>query len=172
MVINIRLILEIIGGITAIISLIGLFYVIICWFLGITPLLRRLGLGRWFRKVYIAAQGDSYENLSSDLIDSGVFREKNINQITSESIAKIKDSDLILLDYNSFKEDEIKKIISNKKSKAGLVVYFPIKTGSGRIGDEIMELINNEPHTVLVNFRGRLINDLLVTLLCTSYDKK
>jgi len=162
--------LGVIGGITTAIAIVGLFYVVVCWFLGITPMLRRLGLGRWFRKVYIAAKGEAYNNLRSDLIDSGVFREKNIYQISSQSIAKIKDSDLTLLDYKSFNDNEVKRILSNKQQRAGLVVYFP--GGSGRIADDILTLINNEPHTVLVNFRGRLINDLLVTLLSTSYVKK
>lgn len=170
MIHDIAIALEVVGAITAIISILGLFYVVVCWFLGITPMLRRLGLGRWFRKVYIAAKGEAYNNLRSDLIDSGVFREKNIHQITSKSIAKTKNSDLTLLDYKSFSEDEVKRIISNKQSRAGLVVYFP--GGSGRIADDVLTLINNEPHTVLVNFRGRLINDLLVTLLSTSYVKK
>jgi len=35
-----------------------------------------------------------------------------------------------------------------------------------------IEMVNKEPFTVLVNMRGRLVNDILITLMSTSYDKK
>ena len=34
-----------------------------------------------------------------------------------------------------------------------------------------MNDIANRPNTVVVNFRGRLLNDILTSLITTSYDK-
>lgn len=169
---NVKLFLEIVGLITTGISVLVLLTTIIAWFLGISPLLYRLGLGRWRRNIKILANIDNYNSLKGDLVDSGIFRDKNINQISDQNLSKVKDSNLLLLHYKSFTADQIKTILKNKKATAGMVVYFPDYSPTNKIPEDINKLINNEPHCVLVNFRGRLINDVLVTLLSTSYDKK
>ena len=164
--------LEAVGLITTAVSILLVLATAVGWALGIAPLMYRLGLGRWSRKISIAAESSVYDSLKTDLIDSGVFREKNIQQISKTTLSKAKDANLMLVHYASFDENEIKTIISNKKSSAGMVVYFPDFSPTNRIPDDVSKLINNEPHSVLVNFRGRLINDILVTLLSTSYEKK
>ncbi len=164
--------LEIVGLVTTAVSILIFLAAVVGWVLGIAPLMYRLGLGRWSRKINIAAEGSAYSSLETDLIDSGVFRKNNIQPISKSTLSKVKDANLILIDYASFTEAEIKTIISNKKSSAGMVVYFPDFSPTNRIPEDISKLINNEPHSVLANFRGRLINDILVTLLSTSYEKK
>ena len=49
-------------------------------------------------------------------------------------------------------------------------MYSP--ANNQRMPTDAVEMINKEPFTVLVNMRGRLVNDILVTLMSTSYDKK
>jgi len=169
---TVKLILEAIGLATTAVAVLTFFVAVVGWILGISPLIYRLGLGRWRRKIAIAAKDESYNFLQTDLVDSGVFREKNIHQISTGTLSKIKEANLLLVHYGSFTEAQIKTIIRNKRSSAGMVVYFPDFSPTNRIPDDIAKLINNEPHTVLVNFRGRLINDILVTLLSTSYEKK
>jgi hypothetical protein len=164
--------LEIVGLITTAVSILLVLVTAFGWALGIAPLMYRLGLGRWSRKISIAAEGNTFTSLRSDLIESGVFREKNIQQISKNTLSNAKDANLMLVHYGSFTEAEIKTIVANKKSSAGMVVYFPDFSPTNRIPDDVSKLINNEPHSVLVNFRGRLINDVLVTLLSTSYEKK
>lgn len=168
----IRLFLEVIGGITTLISLIIFILAVISWFLGVYPLFVRLGFSRWSRKIAIVADSQAYASLKSDLVDTGIFREKNIFQISDSSLSKVKTSSLILVNYQSFTENEIKTILSYKKPTAGVIIYFPGFSNTNRIADDIRDLINNEPFTTTVNFRGRLINDILVTLLSTSYEKK
>jgi hypothetical protein len=164
--------LEIVGLITTAVSILVVLATATGWAFGIAPLMYRLGLGRWSRKIDIAAEGTTYTSLRADLIESGVFREKNIQQISKSTLSNAKDANLMLVHYGSFTETEIKTIVSNKKSSAGMVVYFPDFSPTNRIPEDVSKLINNEPHSVLVNFRGRLINDILVTLLSTSYEKK
>lgn len=164
--------LEIIGLVTTAVAVLSFFGLVLGWLLGISPLLYRLGLGRWLRKISIVANSDNFTALKADMVDSGVFRERNINHISGQHLSKVKEANLLLLDYGSFTEQQVKTVISNKPSDAGMVVYFPGFSQTNRIPDDIAKLINNEPHTVLVNFRGRLINDVLTTLLSTSYAKK
>lgn len=164
--------LEIIGLVTTAVAVLSFFGLVLGWLLGITPLLYRLGLGRWLRKISIVANADNFTSLKADMVDSGVFRERNIDHISSLHLSKVKEANLLLLDYGSFTEQQVKTVIRDKPSAAGMVVYFPGFSQTNRIPDDIAKLINNEPHTVLVNFRGRLINDILTTLLSTSYAKK
>jgi len=169
----IRLFFEIIGALTTVIGIILLFTSIISWIMGVYPLFLRLGFGRWNRKIDIVADDTNYRSIKSDLVETGIFRKKNINQISSMSLSNIKNSNLALIHYQSFKIGEVKNILSNKKPKAGFIFYFPeFNSSTNKIPDDIRDLINNEQFTTVVNFRGRLINDVVTTLLSTSYDKK
>lgn len=162
------------GGISAILILLGVVFSFISWLLGITPLLWRLGYGRWLRKIAIVAKNEVFNQLKKDLVDSGVFRESNISQISSQSLAEIKDRDLLLVHYQSFSQAEIKTILANKKSKAGMVFYYPEfsnKKGK-KISDEMFKQISSKENTTVVNFRGRLLNDIITTLITTSYEKR
>lgn len=168
----VKMFLEFVGLITTAISVLVFLTAVIAWFLGISPLLYRLGLGRWRRNIKILANTENFNSLKGDLVDSGIFRSKNIDQISDQNLSKVKDSNLLLLHYKSFTADQVKTILKNKKAMAGMVVYFPDFSTTNKIPEDISKLINDEPHCVVVNFRGRLINDVLVTLLSTSYDKK
>lgn len=164
--------LEIIGLLTTAISVSAVLIAVICWVLGIGPLLYRLGMGRWGRKISVLADSASFALLKADLVNSGIFREKNVEHINHGDLSKVRERDLLLVRYGSYSVDQIKTIISNKNSSAGMIIYFPDFSPTNRVPDDVMSLINNEPHAILVNFRGRLINDILITLLSTSYEKK
>lgn len=168
-----RLFLEAVGGLVTVFS-IGLFiWAIISWLMGIFPLFLRLGFGRWSRKIKIAARNEMYTSLADDMKKTGIFRKENIEQITSNSLAEIEDAGLALVHYQSFTEEEIRRMISIKKSSAGFIFYFPeFNPPTNVIPTEMLKVINNEPFTTVVNFRGRLMNDIVTTLLSTSYDKR
>lgn len=168
-----KLFIDIIGVLTTLFAITLFIWAIISWSMGVFPLFLRIGFGRWSRKIRIAAKNETYENLRTDLIDTGIFREKNIDQITNKSLAKIKNSSLVLVHYQSFSEEEIKTILSYKKSSAGFVFYFPeFSSPENVISKEMMKIMNNEQFTTVVNMRGRLINDIVTTLLSTSYEKR
>lgn len=163
----------IIGGMSTLVAVSGLLLVFIFWVLGITPLLWRLGLGRWLRKIAIAANDEVYSSLRSDLVGSGIFREDNISQISKGHISKVKDHSLILVHYQSFVESEILQMLNNKKSASGMVFYFPeFSPDKGKkIPETMVQAIGNKENTSVVNFRGRLLNDIITTLITTSYEK-
>lgn len=162
------------GGITAIVVLVGVVINFIFWILGIAPLLWRLGFGRWARKIAVVAKADVFSQLRQDLVDSGIFREGNISHIPPMFLSEVKDRDLLLIHYQSFNEQEIKTILANKKAKAGMVFYFPEFSNrrGKRVPDKMLKQISNKENTTLVNFRGRLLNDIITTLITTSYEKK
>lgn len=164
----------IVGGISTLIAIGGLLLVLLFWFLGITPLLWRLGLGRWLRKIAIAANDETFNSLRTDLVDSGVFRKGNISKISKNHLSKVKDNSLILVDYQSFTEKDIYQILNDKKSATGMVFYFtefnPIE--GKKIPDQMVQAIGRKENTTVVNFRGRLLNDIITTLITTSYGKK
>jgi hypothetical protein len=160
------------GGISASVIVLGVLINIILAMIGVAPLLWRLGYGRWFRKIAIVANAEHYEDLRTDLISSGIFRKGNIFQISGQNLAKVKDSDLMLVHYKSFSETEIRTILSNKKSKSGVIIYFPEFSHENKIGPEMITEISNKENTTLVNCRGRLLNDVVTTLITTSYEKR
>ena len=160
------------GGISATLIIIVVILNFIFLILGIAPLLLRLGYGRWIRKIAIVAKAETYNNLKKDLVDSGIFRKGNISPIiTNQSLSDIKNHDLLLVHYQSFTEEEINIILGNKKSNAGMIFYYPeFSPQDGKsIPNEMRNKISNNPNTTIVNFRGRLLNDIITTLITTSY---
>lgn len=162
------------GGISATILVAGILLNFIFWILGIAPLLLRLGYGRWFRNIAIVSNDEYFNSLKNDLIQSGLFREKNIFQISPQSLSKVREYNLLLVHYQSFTEKSIKKILEHKRSKAGMIFYYPGYSAKNKkiIPDKLFNEINNMENVTLVNFRGRLLNDIVITLITTSYEKK
>lgn len=168
-----KAILDIVGAVTTALGIIFFFIAVISWLLGVSPLLYRLGFGRWSRKIDIVADDTNFNSLKKDLEKTGVFRSKNIRHINASNLADVKEMNLGLLHYQSFTVEQVEAILSDKKSSAGLVTYFPeFSPPSNVIPVDMMKKINDHSFTTIVNFRGRLVNDLLVTLLSTSYEKK
>lgn len=163
----------IVGGLFTVFSVFSILATILFWFLGITPLLWRLGLGRWTRKIAIVADSGMYATLEKDLIESGIFRGANISQINNKCLSDIKEHSLLLVHYQSFTEKEIETILNYKTSKSGMIFYFPqFSSKKGEfIPPDIRDKISNTPNTTIVNLRGRLLNDLITTLITTSYEK-
>lgn len=164
----------IVGGLFTLSSIVVVLLTFAFWVLGITPLLWRLGLGRWTRKIAIVANLEMYSSLEKDLIDSGIFIKGNITQITNKSLSDVKNHTLLLVHYQSFTQQDIETILNNKDSASGMIFYFPSfsnKKGES-IPNDIRDKISNTPNTTIVNFRGRLLNDLVTTLITTSYEKR
>ena len=80
----------------------GLIYKIVSWFCGVTPVVFRLGVALWKREIAVFAGLDSYDNLKSALIDSGIFKENNIVHIQKDNVEKAKDKTVFLVDWETF----------------------------------------------------------------------
>ena len=60
-------------------------------------------------------------------------------------------------------------ILQKKKDNTPLIIYAP--QDKGKIAPEDLKKINQHRNVVVVNFRGRLINDILVSLMTTGFKK-
>lgn len=158
----------IVGGLTTVIALAGLLYTIVLMIRGLIPVWFRLGMGLARRKIAVFAT-DEFSNLQGILIDSRLFKSRNIIQIDRESIKKAESASLLLVHWKAF-EDRIDEILRIKNDSAAIIVYAPKKDGS--IDNACLDKINSERNASIVNFRGRLLNDILTSMITTSYAKK
>ena len=161
-------IFNVIGGIGFLIAFITITYKTVCFFWGVTPLVLRLGIALWKRKVAVFGDTESFSGFKLMLIDSGVFKEANIDRIDLMDIAKAKKFDIYLVDWAS-SSSYIKEIFDCRPSNQTPVIIFAAPKA---IPDDELSSIANKSNTVIVNFRGRLMNDLLTSLVTTSYDKR
>ncbi|MBI2448147.1 hypothetical protein HYV44_01105 [Candidatus Microgenomates bacterium] len=161
--------LALIGTIETIVLVIGFIWAIILWIKGISPALYRLGNGLAKRKIAIFAKNDNISSLKSLLCDSGLFRDKNIFEITnSGDVGKAEEASVYLVYWHDW-ADDINQILDKKPDKCALVVYAPYD--KGRIPDEQMKKLDGKRHSAVTNFRGRLLNDIVTAMITTSYGK-
>jgi hypothetical protein len=149
------------GGFTTIMLLIGAIR-------GIIPVLWRLGKSLYNRRIALYAENEA-TTLKLTLIDSKLFKDKNIDIIGRKELAKGRDHSMMIVYYPEFK-DCILDIISLKNDSDALIVYAP--SCDGRIDDEILNAINAQRNSIIVNLRGRLLNDILTSMITTNYAKK
>lgn len=158
----------IVGGLTVTLGVIGFLYKVICWIFGITPIVFRLGITLWKRRVAIFGSIEVFESIKASLTDSKIFKAGNIVLITSDNIDKAKNETIFLVDWETF-GNKIDQIFSARQNhQTAIVIYAKPQS----IPQEKMNDIANRANTVVVNFRGRLLNDILTSLITTSYDRK
>lgn len=158
----------IVGGIGTVLMIIGFLYTAWLAIRGVFPVWYRLGIGLSKRRIAIFASTE-YESLRSLLIDSKIFSGNNITQINKNDLRKSENETLYLVHWKDY-QDKLDEILALKKDSTALIVYAPLN--EGRIENQAMlDKINNHRNTLIVNFRGRLLNDILTSLITTSYDK-
>ena len=158
----------VIRGLTTLILIGGIIYSVYLWARGILPVLYRLGTGLSKRRIAVFAE-EEFESLKNMLVDSKIFKEKNIVRIHKNDLKKAESFTLLLVHYKPFAE-EMEKILNLKKDAHALIIYAP--QSEGFIGKELLEKINGERNSIVVNFRGRLMNDILGCMMTTSYEAK
>jgi len=162
--------LNYLGYISTVVVLITVILAVITWIRGIAPAIIRLGNGLAKRKIAIFAKSDTLSSLTSLLIDSGLFLEKNITIITKEDdFGKSEESTLFLVYWPDWK-DKIIKIANRKKDSEALVIYSP--KSAGPIPEDVIAELDKGRNVALVNFRGRLLNDIVTAMITTGYTKK
>ena len=169
--ISIKNFFEFYGFVSTIILIIILFVGMVLWFKGILPVLFRLGNGLVKRKIAIFAKSDNLNSLKSLLLDSELFSEKNIIEIRSNNdFGKSEKSTLFLIFWHDWGKKDIDEILNKKADKTALVIYAP--RDKELITDEDFKKINKERNVSIANLRGRLLSDIISSLLTTSYEKE
>lgn len=157
-----------IGSVTTVATIISAAVIVFFAITGLLKAMWRFGIGVAWKKVFIVAEADARDELRGDLMRSGIVRKRNIETMTRGQTSNLKGARLIVLDYGYLKEDETVRIVSQKDSDCGVLVYAK----PGAIPDEVMEKLNLSQHVSVVNFRGRLVNEVLILLLSTSFTRK
>ncbi len=159
----------IIGGISTILIILCFCYTVFLMIKGVFPVWYRLGMGLSKRKIAIFASTE-FESLKRMLIDSKIFKEKNILQVNKNDLKKAEKETLFLVHWKDY-QNKIDDILAIKKDSTALIVYAPQNEGRIEPADK-MEKINSHRNTIVVNFRGRLLSDILISLITTSYEKR
>lgn len=156
-----------VGGLTALMAVVALLCTIFQVAKGILPVWFRLGMGLSKRKIAILAENEA-AGLKDLLIDSRLFGAKNILLVGKESLKKAESATMMLVHWKSF-ESQLDQILQIKKDSDALIIYAPQKEGF--ISDDSMAKLTSQRHTIIVNFRGRLLNDIYTSMITTSYEK-
>lgn len=162
--------LTVIGTIDTIVLVAGLVWAVYQWATGAAPALLRLGNGLAKRKVAIFAKGNNTQSLESLLLDSGIFKKKNIRPVTTTGdVGSASDCSVYLVHWADWSND-IQQILAQKPNDCALVVYAP--RDLGMIPEDQMKDLDGKRHTAVTNFRGRLLNDIVTAMITTSYAEK
>jgi hypothetical protein len=159
-------VLNIVGYASTVLVIISAIWGIVLWYRGIAPVLLRLGKGLATRRIAILAGGDEQTSLKSLLVDSGVFRKKNIiSVVKSGDIGRAEKATLYVIHWPSW-ENSLDELLAKKSDTTGLVVYAPHE--DGQLPDDVMAKLNQQRNVTVTNFRGRLLSDILVSMMTTS----
>ncbi len=160
--------LNIVGYISSILVLAGIVVGFILWSRGILPAMIRLGNGLSKRKIALFAKSDHFTSLKDLLLDSTLFNEKNIFAITQEDdIGKAEQASIYLVYWDDW-GSAYQKILNKKTDSCALIIY----ARPASIPHDIMEEIELHRNTIVNNFRGRLLNDVVSTMITTAYKRK
>ena len=157
----------IVGGITVLAAVLGLFCRITCITLGVSPLVFRMGKALWLRKIAIIGDADAYSSLQGCIVGAGIFKENNIIHIPVNNIDEVKAHTILLVDWKT-SSDQINYIFTVRQHHTAVIIFAE----AGSIPQETMREIGNKPNTVVVNFKGRLLNDIFNSLLTTSFKER
>ena len=162
-------ILNIFGYISTVLFIWLLIKGISLWIKGILPVLLRLGNGLAKGKIAIFADNTHSESLEQLLCTSGLFRRNNIIKINDvNSLYRSETCSLYLVFWHDW-QNEIDNILNQKKQGIPLIIYAPQELGF--IPRDKMTQLNNQPNTIVTNFRGRLLNDIIISLITGSYKR-
>ena len=158
----------VLGGFITLVTVFGFIYIVYLALAGILPVLYRLGVALSTKKIAVFAD-NKFDELKNILVDSQLFKSKNIIKIDSGSIKKAEYVSCYLVHYGAYK-NSIDDIIDIKKDNYAMIIYAP--QNEGKIDDDILTKLNSQRNTIIVNFRGRLLNDVLVSMITTTVTKQ
>lgn len=167
--IDLKLILDYIGYASIIISVLIFLFAIVTWAKGILPALLRLGNGLAKRKIAIFAKSDNLSSLKSLLLDSKLFSKGNIIEVTTKSdFGRAEEATLYLVFWHDW-QNQIDDILRQKADGTALIIFSPQELGF--IPKDSMAKLSEKRNTIVTNFRGRLLNDIVASMISTSYEK-
>lgn len=160
-----KIVFDWLGYGSTLIVLASFIYALFLWARGIAPVLVRLGNGLARRKIAVFAKGDMLHSLEGLLNDCKLFGQANIFGIaTPGDVRRCDEATIFLVNWADWSQD-IESVLERKRDGTAMVVYAT----PGSIPQEMMARLSNERNTAVCNFRGRLLNDLVTSMITTSY---
>lgn len=133
---------------------------------GIAPVLWRLGSGLTNRRIALFAKGENLPSLRNLLLDSKLIRRKNIVEVTSPGdIGRASAATVYIVFWHDW-SDDIDAILNQKPDSCALIVYSPYDLP--KIPPAQMKKLDDKRHTAVTNFRGRLLNDIITSMITTT----
>lgn len=158
-------VLDCLGYLSTLIVLCSAIYAGWLWFRGIAPVLVRLGNGLSRRRIAVFAMGDTLKSFEALLHDCKLFGRSNIIPIASAGdIGKSEEASVFLLNWADYK-NHIDEVLRLKKDGTPLIVHAQPR----EIPEDMMGRLANARNVSVCNFRGRLLNDLVTSMITTSY---
>lgn len=167
---QIKSVLDVVGYFSTTIVVITTVYAAYLIFSGFMPALIRLGNGLKKRKIAIFAKGDQLKSLQAIFEDSELFDTRNIIPIADHGDLGRAEKASVFLVYWPDWHNYLTEILAKKRDKTALIIYSP--QGQGFLPKEAIEQLERHRNVVLANLRGRLLNDIVTSLITTGYEKK
>lgn len=158
--------LDSIGYISTAIVLISFLGGLWAWMRGILPVLLAFGSGLANRKIAMFAKGDNLTSMRNLLLDSKLIRKKNIIEVSSTNdLGRSEIASIFLVFFHDW-YDCINQILAKKSDRTALILYAPRELGD--IPKECMKQVGELRNTTVTNFRGRLLNDIVTSMITTN----
>ncbi len=158
--------LDWVGWVSSALLVVAIILGAIAWIRGIVPALYRLGNGLAKREIAIFAKGDNLTSMMSLLEDTKLFNKRNIITIASDNdLGRGEKATLLLVHWDDW-ENKIEDILLAKKNATALIVYAPRQNS---IPTAKFLVLGKYSNVTVTNFRGRLLNDIVVSLMTTGY---
>jgi hypothetical protein len=101
----------IMGSLFTLLAIGGFLYTLFLIIKGVVPVWYRLGMGLSKGKIAIFSSTE-YDNLKNMIVDSKIFKEKNIIQVNKNDIKKAAKANLLLVHWKDYQE-EIQQIFKD-----------------------------------------------------------
>jgi hypothetical protein len=161
---EIKIIIDVIDWVLRIFGFISVLSIFILAARGVIQVIYRIGFGISKSKIAIFCKNNELKTL---LLTSKIFLKKNIIEIDNENcIDTAKSARIFLVNWSDFK-NHINDILHIKEENVALVIY----ARPGEIDQALINEINKKGNAVIVNMRGRLMNDVFTALITAGYGK-
>lgn len=158
-------VLSIFLDIFAIIGLLGFIFGVAA---GLVRPVVRFGWAAWKKQVYIVSEVETGNTIRGDLERSGIVKKKNIVCKNSNQLGEIHNARLIILEYSCLGKETVLDVVKRKNANCGAIIY----ANFNEIDRKTMDELNKVHHVSVVNFRGRLVNEVLVLLMSCSFSRE
>lgn len=165
---EIELIWTLVSTAVTVVSLIFILYAIYATARGLLPVLIRLGYSLWRKRIIIFASNDMATELQRLINESDLFNRSRIQIAGQNDVENARKANVVLVYWRDV-QDYIQDVIGNRSEHAALIIYAPHRDGP--IPADVLNDLERRKHVTVCNFRGRLMNDVLTSMMTIQYDK-